>query len=216
LLAVITFTLDFEGLEDLLEMEAGDAYLALRGLHSLLAMPRSSDDSGTGENFETIMIKAHHASLDDFLREPRRSGEFCVCSPENKLKLAHSMLKILSREQQETPGYVYREIMYNWSSYITSSVPPSGHLVPLISIFNPHFLWCRRVPLLQDGCCQVMSLQNQDLDVELGPRTSKSMSEMQTKEFVDWLKVCPPTKYCLNSTDSDLRPENPTCSSRIG
>ncbi|KAJ6569214.1 hypothetical protein B0H19DRAFT_1134888 [Mycena capillaripes] len=163
LLAIITFSLILNEIEDLLGLEPGDAYLALRGLQSLLEIPSASP------------IKLHHASLQDFLRDPKRSGEFCISTSQNTLDLAQSVLKILSREQQDIRNTSWSVIM-DGLGYIASSVSPSEDLVPLVKGFNPHFLWCRRMPWKYG-----MGIDYMDYTSIAG----------KTKRFIGWLEKIP-------------------------
>ncbi|KAJ6569211.1 hypothetical protein B0H19DRAFT_1134858 [Mycena capillaripes] len=119
LLAILTFSLNLDEIEHLLGLEPGDAYLALRGLHSLLEIPRSST------------IKVHYAPLQDFLRDPKRSGEFCISTSQNKLDLAQSVLKAIGKHD-ETQSYPHRSVIMDGLGYIASSVSPSEDLVPLV------------------------------------------------------------------------------------
>jgi hypothetical protein len=186
LLAIITFPLHFAEVEDFLELQPGDAHLMLRGLHSLLDM----EDSET--------IKVHHASLLDFLRDVRRSGEFCISTSQHKLDLAHSVLRLFSREQHQirdipwyvqqyitlillTMPYTCRPIIINGLTCITSSLPVAD-IVPLVRGLNPHFLWCCRIPLQYH--------KHED------PLSQQSI-EPQMRNFVEWLKVCLPSLLIL-------------------
>ncbi|KAJ6548571.1 hypothetical protein B0H19DRAFT_190499 [Mycena capillaripes] len=164
LLAIFTFPLMINELDELLDLEAGGAYLTLRRVHSLLDVPDSLED------FETLTIRMHHASLHDFLHDPKRSREFCVWTPQNRLDLARSMLKAFSRGHKDNND-IRSSIICDVLSYITSLVPPSADLIPLVREFNPQFLWCH---------CILLRHQRSDDPIE-----------PQMKKFVDWLNKVP-------------------------
>ncbi|KAJ6450697.1 hypothetical protein C8R47DRAFT_1230167 [Mycena vitilis] len=87
ILAVIAakFNLSGHHIEQLLELQPGDAHLILRHLHSVLNIP-----SDTGQQ-----ITVHHASFLDLLDDPTRSQAFHIGESQKK-KLAHHILKALS------------------------------------------------------------------------------------------------------------------------
>ncbi|KAF7328420.1 NACHT domain-containing protein [Mycena venus] len=163
LLAFMTFSLNLDAIDDLFELETGDAYLRLRGLHSLLDIPHSAT------------IKVHHASLQEFLYDPRRSGKLCISTPQNRLALAHSVLKMFSRQRLNLTNISW-SIIKDGLSFIASLVAPSADLVPLIRDFNPHFLWCRRIP------------SQYRMAYDLNDYTSIAD---KTKTFIEWLQKIP-------------------------
>ncbi|KAJ7681850.1 hypothetical protein DFH06DRAFT_1314105 [Mycena polygramma] len=114
----------------LFEMQPGDVELILHSLHSVLHV-----DQKTG------FIRAHHASLLDFLDDERRSGTFHP-TEENRMTVATTTLKALSDSHQWSEGdpLAWRLDAEDliWS---ISALPPSTDLVPLIRQANPRFLW---------------------------------------------------------------------------
>ncbi|KAJ6504077.1 hypothetical protein C8R47DRAFT_968470, partial [Mycena vitilis] len=87
ILAVIAakFNLSGQHIEQLLELQPGDAQLILRHLHSVLNIP-----SETGQQ-----ITVHHASFLDLLDDPTRSQAFHI-GESQKTNLAYHILKALS------------------------------------------------------------------------------------------------------------------------
>jgi hypothetical protein len=67
---------------ELLGSKPRDIRLTLRGLHSVIKVPR---EDGT--------IGIHHASFPDFLHDPARSGPFYVGGPRHRAYLASCILK---------------------------------------------------------------------------------------------------------------------------
>jgi hypothetical protein len=76
----------FLQIELLLELQPGDVQLILRGLHSVLNIPK-----------DTGAISAHHASFLDFLRDRQRSSGFFI-DLENRLNVARAVLKVFSED----------------------------------------------------------------------------------------------------------------------
>jgi hypothetical protein len=86
-------------IDQLLQLNPGDARLSLRRLHSVFNVPSNGH------------ISVYHASIRDFLRDPTRSGEFCVSTSQRRMELARSVLKALSRtyddsRDQSSPKYI--------------------------------------------------------------------------------------------------------------
>ncbi|KAJ6456900.1 hypothetical protein C8R45DRAFT_568638 [Mycena sanguinolenta] len=61
----------------------GETQLLLRGLNSVIDVSFSAADQ----------ISSHHASFGDFLRNPGRSGNFCVSTLNRRINLARSLLQ---------------------------------------------------------------------------------------------------------------------------
>ncbi|KAJ7699796.1 hypothetical protein B0H14DRAFT_2417482, partial [Mycena olivaceomarginata] len=80
-------------IEQLLQLNAGDFGLSLRRLHSVFHIPLDGSP-----------ISAYHASFQDFLRDPNRSGEFCVATLERRKELAHTVLTALSNMFDNSSG----------------------------------------------------------------------------------------------------------------
>ncbi|KAJ7085034.1 hypothetical protein C8R44DRAFT_721720 [Mycena epipterygia] len=130
------FDLTVHHIEELLELKAGNVELALRGLHSLVAIRFSDYDNGD-------IVTLHHASFLDFLNDPTRSGLFYINS-QHRSALARQILKAFS--------YKYEDPSLNQSgpvgSYLRNeafkfiiSVKPAPDLVSLLQSFNPDFLF---------------------------------------------------------------------------
>ncbi|KAJ7700453.1 hypothetical protein B0H17DRAFT_253162 [Mycena rosella] len=112
-------------IDQLLELEPGDADLALRSLHSLV-------------NLECHDIVWHHASFGDFLCDASRAGKFFVGELASRMDLARSVLNALSSLDlaHDATWLIGRY----WIKYVVKSVPPSAALLPLIRSINPVFL----------------------------------------------------------------------------
>ncbi|KAJ6573173.1 hypothetical protein DFH09DRAFT_1459652 [Mycena vulgaris] len=133
LLAILNFQLDLGELEELLGLQAGDACLAVRGLHSLLLVPPPSDDMA--------ILQVHHQSFRDFLIDPTRSRPFFVDGVHQRVELAQSVLKLFSSGSTKDPSHTAWSLVSDGIHYITTSIPPSLDLIPVLSLFNPDLLW---------------------------------------------------------------------------
>jgi hypothetical protein len=147
--------LDVGDIEQLLGLNPCDVRLSFRRLHSIFNVPANGD------------ISMYHASIQDFLDDPTRSGEFCVSTLQRRMELARSILKALSRTSDDSIDQsslkhideyaaTFQEISSNncltnylicrWLAdrgiqYVGSSVPPPADLVPLIRSMNPECLF---------------------------------------------------------------------------
>ncbi|KAJ6479139.1 hypothetical protein C8R45DRAFT_906354 [Mycena sanguinolenta] len=92
LCAMANFRVHPEGIDQLFGFAEGESRLLLRGLHSLLDVPSASDDDEYSLD-DKQSISSHHASFGDFLRNPARSGEFCVGTLNRRISLARSLLQ---------------------------------------------------------------------------------------------------------------------------
>ncbi|KAJ6509766.1 hypothetical protein DFH09DRAFT_942263 [Mycena vulgaris] len=147
-------------IEDLLDLEPGDLARALRRLHSLLLVPSNGDE-----------ISLHHKSFRDFLLDPNRSGVFYL-GLERRKELARSVLRALSQSRalissthvawyvifsQSPSNNVFTDIFCraigsSGLEYITSQIPPSSDLSPLLQTVNLDFVWnCSRHSNLLKG-----------------------------------------------------------------
>jgi hypothetical protein len=92
LCAVIHFELAAGDIDRLFGRTDGETRLILRGLHSVLIVPRDDEDA----------ISSHHASFVDFLKHPDRSGNFCVGTLNHQISLARSVLRFCAGPLQYT------------------------------------------------------------------------------------------------------------------
>ncbi|KAJ6484239.1 hypothetical protein C8R45DRAFT_297800 [Mycena sanguinolenta] len=127
LCVVVNLQLDLRQAEQLFELEAGEARLILRGCHSLVHVP--SEDY--------CRISPHHASFPDFLKNHRRSHNFCVENLDHRLAVARYILKQLAGSdwRRVYAGAVGRHLR-NLISFLIAS-PPSAELCPLIARMDP-------------------------------------------------------------------------------
>ncbi|KAJ7118199.1 hypothetical protein C8R44DRAFT_878826 [Mycena epipterygia] len=133
---VAKFDLRVDRIEMLLELKPGDIGLALRGLHSLVAIRFSDWDGG---EFVTV----HHASFLDFLNDPTRSGLFYINS-QHRSDLARQILKAFSYKYEDSSLNQSRPTAWSFGlkklTFIIS-LKPSPDLVSLLPSLNPDFLF---------------------------------------------------------------------------
>ncbi|KAJ7243988.1 hypothetical protein C8J57DRAFT_1024761, partial [Mycena rebaudengoi] len=60
-------------------LKPGDVQLILRGLHSVLDVPKPEEDNNHWQ-----WISVHHSSFRDFLNDQSRSGKFYVGGPQHQ------------------------------------------------------------------------------------------------------------------------------------
>ncbi|KAF7334902.1 AAA-16 domain-containing protein [Mycena sanguinolenta] len=127
--AIVIFRLVPRSIDQLFGLAQGEARLILRGLHSVLKMPRDDEHE----------VLSHHASFLDFLNNPDRSGNFCVGALHNQITLARSLLQFYAG-----PFQCHRiSTLPNLIRFIVS-FPPSGavsELLPLIGSINPDYIF---------------------------------------------------------------------------
>ncbi|KAJ7478173.1 hypothetical protein FB451DRAFT_1131521 [Mycena latifolia] len=87
-----SLTMDPEQMDSLLDLRPGTSRLTLRGLHSLFDIPpiRARFDN------DPDYVHPLHASLGDYLDDPRRSGKWCVSTPWLASDCIHCMIRLLS------------------------------------------------------------------------------------------------------------------------
>ncbi|KAJ6488323.1 hypothetical protein DFH09DRAFT_1003898 [Mycena vulgaris] len=127
---------DPEELDLLLNLRAGTCRLILRGLHSLLNVPRIRTRFG-GSAIHTL-----HASLGDYLSDLRRSGRWCVSSPWLEQECLHSILHLLSTPAQTQSQHELSKML--------SKATPSGAIIDLLRNGNvQNNLFLREAPRTQ-------------------------------------------------------------------
>ncbi|KAJ6566691.1 hypothetical protein B0H19DRAFT_713019 [Mycena capillaripes] len=89
--SIYLLRLDPEEIDTLLRLRPGTCRLVLRGLHSLLVVPRIRTWYGSREPVELL-----HASLADYLSETHRSGPWCFSIPWLHLDCLESIVRLLS------------------------------------------------------------------------------------------------------------------------
>ena len=92
-LLLLKTPLPIASLENLLELQPGDAELALCHLHSVVRIPNDIDDHASGQH-----IGLYHASLGDFLFDSQRAGVHHIKMDSAHTTLAESCLRILSNQ----------------------------------------------------------------------------------------------------------------------
>jgi hypothetical protein len=83
-------------IEQLLELRPGDLQLILRGLHSVIKIPRDNNSSRPRD-----LLMVYHASFLDFLDDPIRSGIFYV-GGSHRTDLARHILKAYSYNYEDS------------------------------------------------------------------------------------------------------------------
>ncbi|KAJ6566689.1 hypothetical protein B0H19DRAFT_712994 [Mycena capillaripes] len=91
LYSICLFTLDPEEIDTLLRLRPGTCRLILRGLHSLLEVPRIRTWYGWREYVDLL-----HASFADYLSDPHRSGAWCFSVPWLHFDWLESIIRLLS------------------------------------------------------------------------------------------------------------------------
>ncbi|KAF8183267.1 hypothetical protein K438DRAFT_2164362, partial [Mycena galopus ATCC 62051] len=107
---ILSAIIDYPGLpvksiDELLDLDPGDAQLILRPLHSVLKI---SADFG--------QVQAHHASFRDFLNSHQRSSVFYIGFPQHRMKLARSILKALAYTHDD-PHQNRADLWFRWYVY---------------------------------------------------------------------------------------------------
>ncbi|KAJ7619766.1 hypothetical protein DFH06DRAFT_72308 [Mycena polygramma] len=151
---------DPEIIDAALNLRAGTSRLALRGLHSVLSVPPVRV-LGCEDCNEKHQVKLLHASLGDFLRDPMRSSDFFVGTPELNSALVRTMIAFLS------------------------SSPPNQYLFERIAV--DLMIWnCNKLPdpLLTDDLLPTLH----DVDVQHVAYLSPLVC---IDGIVDWLKILP-------------------------
>ncbi|KAJ6587781.1 hypothetical protein B0H10DRAFT_2333239, partial [Mycena sp. CBHHK59/15] len=125
-------------IEQLLDLIPGEVRLILRGFDSILSMPVD----GRGRSSVTM----HHASFGDFLRDPTRSGPFYIGDSQAHLELGRSIVETFSYFYDGSVPIRVDHVAWSFGglkaiNYITSSIPPSLDLLPLMQRINPDFLF---------------------------------------------------------------------------
>ncbi|KAF7334897.1 putative nwd2 protein [Mycena sanguinolenta] len=123
------FSLAAGDIDKLFGLAEGETRLILRGLHSVLYVP----------SYDRGQIFSHHASFMDFLKNPGRSGNFCVSILNNQISLARSLLQYYAGPFQR-----HRISTLSKMIHFIVSLPPSGEvaeLFPLIGSINPDYIF---------------------------------------------------------------------------
>ncbi|KAF7372907.1 putative nwd2 protein [Mycena sanguinolenta] len=129
LCAIVYFELGVSEIDQFFGFTEGETRLLLRGLHSVLQL--WSDDRRE--------IHSHHASFVDFLKNPDRSGNFCVGTLNRRIGLAQSLLQFYASLFQRNEIRCLSRLI----DFIVS-LPPSNavaELFPLIASVNPHYIF---------------------------------------------------------------------------
>jgi hypothetical protein len=98
-LLILKTPLPIDSFESLLEIQPGDAELALCNLHSVVRIPNdidSDDHSGSSNH-----IGLYHASLGDFLFDSQRAGAYHIRMESAHATLAESCLRKISKQVKQ-------------------------------------------------------------------------------------------------------------------
>ncbi|KAJ7693038.1 hypothetical protein B0H17DRAFT_1060623 [Mycena rosella] len=123
--AVIRMSVDLdpEEIDVALQLRGGSSRLALRGLHSLLSVPRVR---GIGFRRPVALL---HASLGDFLVDRARSSGICIATRKLDYDLVHNMIGGISTVTMAP--LVFRSIVTSLLHCIVR-IPPAEDLLPIL------------------------------------------------------------------------------------
>ncbi|KAF7325368.1 NACHT domain-containing protein [Mycena sanguinolenta] len=128
--AIVNFRLVPRSIDQLFGLAQGETRLILRGLHSVLNIPRDAEHE----------IRSHHASFLDFLNNPGRSGNFCVATFNCRIGLARTLLRFYAGPFQRANGFNLSNLIH-----FIVSLPPSNfavaELLPLIGSINTDYIF---------------------------------------------------------------------------
>ncbi|KAJ6566722.1 hypothetical protein B0H19DRAFT_713247 [Mycena capillaripes] len=117
---------DPEETDTILRLRPGTCRLILRGLHSLLVVPRIRTWYGFREH-----VKLLHASFADYLADPHRSGSWCFSIPWLHFDCLESVIRLLFSPPLTFSARVFHSAMVaNLSKFL--SCTPSMALVCLM------------------------------------------------------------------------------------
>ncbi|KAJ6523491.1 hypothetical protein DFH09DRAFT_198056 [Mycena vulgaris] len=116
-------------LDDFLDLPRGSVKLALRGLHSLLVIPDSDERR----------IRVHHASLQDFLFNPKRAGTFFLNINQHHEDLARRCFSIVQYSVENPEHYSSATSSYthrHWMNHYLSTGDPQGLILSCLKCFQ--------------------------------------------------------------------------------
>ncbi|TFK43931.1 hypothetical protein BDQ12DRAFT_675820 [Crucibulum laeve] len=128
-------------IEQLLSLEPGEGYLALRRLHSLIQLPEVDEAANS-----QVYIQFCHASFPDFLRDQNRSGDYCIDDEgEIHAEITLSCLRIMespikSGTQEDLMGWAFA--ICSWC-YHWRNASPSISLISGITKFDIQNNWIK-------------------------------------------------------------------------
>src|SRR5436190_3181315 len=111
--------LAIDDLSELLELKVSEIRTALRGCHSVLAIPEDSAES----------IRPYHASLRDFLTDQERSRElFCAPGASHTTLVFHCLKAITNafNNGNDAPAYASTAWYYHASSLLSKANTEQG------------------------------------------------------------------------------------------
>ncbi|KAF8151708.1 hypothetical protein B0H34DRAFT_728691 [Crassisporium funariophilum] len=148
-------------LEKLVNLEHGEAYLALRTIHSLVYLhDPSSSIIGPATTYPTpaenledaavdsgaLIVRFYHKSFIDFLLDASRSGIYYLDTPAIHTRLALSCLNVLTEQLLHTPQevdyLVWGYALVHWVHHCTNSVPTQGllHALEDFDLYSAYIL----------------------------------------------------------------------------
>jgi hypothetical protein len=71
-----------QALSNFLRLDQHTFYKASRGLHSVMAIPEPEDAA-------KFQLQFYHASFQDFLLDPNRSGKYAICKQKALVEILH-------------------------------------------------------------------------------------------------------------------------------
>ncbi|KAF7331138.1 WD40 repeat-like protein [Mycena sanguinolenta] len=151
LCVIVIFRLVPRSIDQVFGFARGETRLILRDLHSVLKIPQDDEHK----------ILSHHASFLDFLKNPDRSGNFCVGILHTQISLARTLL-----QYHTGPFERHRSVFLSRLIRFIVALPPSvgvAELFPLIGtiepdhIFDPEQYTCLEGPLKYDDFKSIVS-----------------------------------------------------------
>ncbi|KAF8155501.1 hypothetical protein B0H34DRAFT_498297 [Crassisporium funariophilum] len=124
--------------DQLLSLKSGDAFMSLRGLHSLIYIPNPAEPK-EGE----AGIRFYHASFSDFLMASSRSGQYYIRMRDMHAQITRSCLRILSQRPAKAELDVYLGWAYAvlfWCHHCSRSSFDEA-LIEDLRCFNPSKDW---------------------------------------------------------------------------
>ncbi|KAJ7913273.1 hypothetical protein B0H13DRAFT_504996 [Mycena leptocephala] len=116
-----------EHIETLFLLPPGSARLALHSLHSLFYVPPIYTRFSVPDNVHPL-----HASLGDYLGDPRRSGRWCVSTAWLHSDLLHCALRLLSSSPSTVDTRNFHLNVVGGLPRLLSCVTPSDTLINLL------------------------------------------------------------------------------------
>ncbi|KAJ6568225.1 hypothetical protein DFH09DRAFT_1155031 [Mycena vulgaris] len=118
-----------EKIDMLFKLLPGTSRRTLRALHSLLRVPPISTVSSTPPGWHSDPVTPLHASFFDFLVDVRRSGPWCITSPDLESDCLQSTLRLLSTPPpSRSAREFYRQLVWQLPESLGNALPSDSLL----------------------------------------------------------------------------------------